>query len=721
MPDINSIFSDQAPLGGNTTPKIVNPNAPKVNIVDVNQTGTLAQQNAASSNAVKSRSAKRQAREDKDKSRWTEGKNLAKGFGNITSAINNAIHKIREKINDTYYGKAPINKESKQINPLDYGLINIINLLLEVDVCAIFTYAFNKLPGTPPFDPKKREEQSKTTLGKIKWEAQNAAYEIQKYIDEFYANYLDPNNPESKLVLFVTIQNLNNKLVVTRDLLLDPVLVQAFPSVSSMDNLFNNAQSFFDKYTNIDNIQNDELQKVLRFIDDTRTTCVAIQALNNPGAALQFIETKFGVGLLKQIEKLNKIINPKKLTNTIKQINNASKQIQDVTNKVLGYVNFARVIISIAMLIIVILKIINKLLIALGIPNIFTFLGLSTKMSELNGNILDTADYFMKRLQEINSVLNSIYYLCKDVSLKIQRLLDSLRQLVNNILACDNSDSPPLIDAVRDLNMTIANLQAIKDQLDEFVSTYDKNKQKKNTSFGEYTIVILTEELTDNGIPRKRRYGVALDVNQAIIVQSTPTFASDDQIIIQEVKLLLISKNLAKSPAISTNARDLAIMEEAGSYLQDPDINLDSIENINFDQGMDDPENEDEDNEENDSVNLNAFISGLKGGRKLRRRMRKKMAEQKMQLANDLAAADKGGKFTSKMAKKQRIGAIESAIQAERELVLIYKADIKKLIAASIILTPTILLLINTKKQKIKGAQAKIADLENQLKSVSSR
>jgi hypothetical protein len=668
-----------------------------------------------------SKAAKTQAREKKDKARWKEGKNLAKGFGNITSDINKAIHKIREKINDVYYGKAPINKESKQINPLDYGLINVLNLLLEVDICAIFTYAFNKLPGTPTFDPKKKEEQSKTTLGKIKWEAQNAAYEIQKYIDDFYANYLDPNNPESKLALFITIQNLNNKLNVIKELLADPVLVEAFPSVSAMDNLFNNVQSFFDKYTNIDNIPNEELQKILKFIEDTRTTCVAIQSLNNPGAALQFIDTKFGTGLLKQIEKLNKVVNPKKLTQTIKQINNVSKQIQDVTNKVLSYVNFARVIISIAMLIITILKIINKLLIALAVPNLFTILGLSTKMSEANEKIIDTADYFMKRLQEVNSVLNSIYNLCQDVSLKIQRLLEALRQLVENIIACDNSDSPPLIDAVRDLNMTIANLQAIKDQLDEFVATYDKNKQKKNTSFGEYTIVILNEELTDEGIPRKRRYGVALDVNQAIIVQSTPTFASDDQIIIQEVKLLLISKNLVKSPAISTNAGDLVIMEEAASYLPDSDVDLDSIDNITFDQGLDDPENEDEDDEENDSINLNAFVSGLKGGRKLRRRMRKKMAEQKIKLANDLAAADKGGKFASKMVKKQRIAAIQSAIKAEEELILILKADIKKLIAAAVIVSPTILLLINTKKQKIKGAQEKIKDFQNQLKSVSSR
>jgi len=666
------------------------------------------------------KTARTQDRQNKDKARWGEGKSLAKGFGNITKNINNAIHKIREKINDVYYGKAPINKESKQINPLEYGLINVLNLLLEVDICAIFTYAFNKLPGTPTFDPKQKEEQSKTTLGKIKWEAQNAAYEIQKYIDEFYANYLDPNSPESKLSLFITIQNLNNKLSVTRDLLSDPVLIESFPSVSAMDNLFNNAQSFFDKYTNIDNIPNDELQKVLKFIDDVRTTCVAVQALNNPGAALQFIETKFGVGLLKQIEKLNKVINPKKLTQTIKQINNVSKQIQNVTNKVLGYINFARMIISIAMLIITILKIINKLLVALAVPNLFTILGLSTKMSEANEKILDTADYFMKRLQEINSVLNSIYNLCKDISLKIQRLIESLRQLVENILACDNSDSPPLIDAVRDLNMTIDNLQAIKDQLDEFVATYDKNKEKKNTSFGEYTIIILTEELTDEGIPRKRRYGVALDINQAIIVQSTPTFASDDQIIIQEVKILLISKNLVKSPAISTNADDLAIMEEAGSYLPNSDIDLDSIENITFDNGLDDPENENED-EESDSINLNAFVSGLKGGRKLRRRMRKKMAEQKIQLANDLAAADKGGKFASKMVKKQRISAIESAIKAEEELILILKADIKKLIAAAVIISPSALLLINTKKQKIKDAQAKIKDFKNQLKSVSSR
>jgi len=175
-------------------------------------------------------------RQQKERSKYPKEKSVAEGFGKVTSAINGFIHDIREKVNDIYYGKKPATSGSKLTNPLDYGLINVLNLLLEVDVCAIFSYGLNKLPGTKPFDPKDKKNASKTTLGKIKWETQNAAYEINNTIDEYYVSYLDINSQDTKIGLFSLLQNLNNKISSTRELLYSEALLNSYPELNVINN-----------------------------------------------------------------------------------------------------------------------------------------------------------------------------------------------------------------------------------------------------------------------------------------------------------------------------------------------------------------------------------------------------------------------------------------------------------------------------------------------------
>ena len=677
------------------------------------------QQQRAAANA-----AKETKRLEKDAKRYPKQASLAKGFGKLTSTINHTIHKIREKVNDIYYGKNPVNSGSRHVNPLDYGLINVLNLLLDIDVCAIFSYGLNKLPGTPPFDPKKKEEASKTVLGKIKWEVQNVAYQINKNIDQYYTEYADVNSKDTKLGLYSLLQNINNQIASSRELLYSEPLLNSYPELNVMNNFLDSAQKYYDKYTDINNLNNDKVQEILHYIDRTKTVCSSIIALNNPTAALQFIDSTFGTSLMEQIKKLNKVLNPKNLPKAIRNLTEASEKVQNVSNKILQYINYGRFIISIATVLIVIMKLINKFLKVLGVPNIFTFLGLSTTMSEANGFVINRADYFMNRLSEISSVLNSIYNLCQDLTIKVETLIEGFKQLLQNILDCQEDESSGLFNSIRDIQNSIKTLELIRDQLVEFTSTYDKNKNKSTNTFGGYTISILTEQLVDEGIHRKRRYGVALDSNGAIIVQSTPTFASDDRVIIEEVKLLLLSKKLVKGVAASAaSLEELKIMEEALNYLPESELSLDIL-TFQFEPIMDDPENEDEDDDEigPDTLNINAFVTKLKGGRKLRRRMRKKMAAQKIELADSLAKTKPAGGFKSKLSTKYRRSAIEDAIKAKQEEIKIYEEAIKKLILASLAAGPlgrlAFIPLIKRKKQQIKDCQAVIRDYERQLASI---
>lgn len=713
MPTDNLVFGSAEPLGNSIPSPPINPNAQKQIVLDTNQTGTIAKQNEASSKAVKIKAKK-----------IPKGKSVANGFAKATSAINGFIYDIREKVNDIYYGKKPTNSGNKLTNPLDYGLLNVLNLLLEVDVCAIFNYGLNKLPGTKPFDPRDKDNASKTTLGKIKWETQNAAYQINNTIDEYYVSYLDVNSKDSKIGLYSLLQNLNNQISSARELLYSEALLNSYPELNTINNYLDNAQKYYSKYTDINNIDDKNIKDILDFVNNTKKTCSAILSLNNPTATLQFADTIFGTNLMDQIKKLDKVLDPKNLPRAIKNLTNASKKIQDICNKITQYIDYVRFIISMATLLITILKYISKFLKVLGVPNVFTFMGLNTAMAEANGKLVSGIEYFMNRLKEINSVLNSMYNLCKDLSLKIETLIEGSKELLKNILECQDSELPPLSNSVIDLNNNIKTLTDLKNKLDEFVNTYDKNKKKKDTTFGNYTIQILTEQLTDKSIPLKRRYGVALDVNSAIIVESTPTFASDDRVIIEEVKLKLISKKLVDNVTANTatSIEEIQIMEEALSYLPNADVSLDDLEqNLQFDPISDDPDNEDEDDDSNDSLNINAFVTKLKGGRKLRRRMRKKMAAQKLELANNLKKSDKSGKLSSSLVKKKSADAIKDAIKAEQELIKIYQEDIKKykiLLAANPTSAVLYISLIKKKQKQILEIEKKISSLQKDLAAI---
>jgi hypothetical protein len=677
------------------------------------------QQQRAAANA-----AKETKRLEKEKFRYPKQSSVAQGFGKITSQINSTIRKIREKVNDVYYGKNPVNSGSRHVNPLDYGLINVLNLLLDIDVCSIFSYGLNKLPGTPPFDPKNKDQASKTTLGKIKWEVQNAAFQIKKTIDQYYTEYADVNSKDTKLGLFTLIQQVNNQISSAKELLYSEPLLNSYPELNVMNNFLDNAQKYFAKYTDINNLNDNNVQEILSFVNRTKTICSSIIALNNPTAALQFIDSTFGTSLSEQIKKLDKVLNPKNLPKAIKNLTDVGEKIQNASNQILQYINYGRFIIAIATVLIVIFKIINKFLKVLGVPNIFTFLGLSTTMSEANGMVIDRADYFMKRLSEINSVLNSIYNLCQDLTIKIETIISGFKQLLQNILDCQEDETSGLYNSVNDIKTLIAKLENTRDQLVEFTTTYDNNKKKSRNTFGNYTIAILSEELVDEGIKRKRRYGVAQDSNGVVVVKGTPTFASDDIVIIEEVKLLLISKKLIQNVAASAaSISELKIMEESLSYLSDTDISLDALD-ISFDTVIDDPDNEDEDEDEvgPDGLNLNAFVSKLKGGKKLRRKMRLKMARQKIELADQLSKTPQSGKFTSKIVTKKKKEAYNDAIKGKETEIEIYNDAIKKYLilmaAAGPLMIPFWIRLIKKKKDQIKACQKVIADYQRQIASL---
>jgi len=655
----------------------------------------------------------------------------AKGLNKVTTKFIGTVKDIDKKCTDILLGK-PGKNQSKKINPLDYGVKPAVDLLASIDLCAIINYLFNQIPGAKKFNPNDQSERN-TTLGRIKYDIQYSAYTIQKYIDGYYSENMDlsdQQDPDNVNKLQEIVNKISQTLATingpeSEQLFTNPELNSAFPAMSSYGNFMQNVQQTFSRYTDLRNIPQRDFQKVVQYVEKTKQTCLLIQALSTPTSLITFADTFLNGQIGDQLQKLNRLIDPKKIQNLIKAVKTGCEKIKTVVDAILKIIGFVRTIINLAVLLINIIKIIVKFLVILPIPNMFTIVGNSTSAADAKVKIDEKAQYFLDRISEINRILGAIYSFCVNRSSQLQSIIRSLNIVIINLQNCNQTDAP--IDAdvdlgsneintiLEQLQSSVSTLQTATTNMDNFVAVYDNNKKKNKNKFGEFTIEILQEQLTDEGIQLKRRYGVGLDKNATVVVSSTPTFASDDNIIIQEVKLLLAGLNgQSNVQRISVFSSDnIESLNEAINYLQAEPVSLEDVDNFNLDAGLDDPDNEDEDSE--DGLGLNAFINNLKGGKRLRRRMRRQMAKQKVQLVKELRKSDPTGKLTAKKTKTETIAAIKNTIEACELTIKINRQDIIAIIAISPIPNPINIALIISKKKTIEQNKKRILILKTEL------
>lgn len=566
----------------------------------------------------------------------------AKGLEKVIGLISSFIISAQVKTTGILYGKFKVDDSSSNEiqKALDKGLVNVLQDVAGIDFCNIVNYAINKIPGTNSFDPKKRAGDFTNPLERSKFIIQKAAFDIQTYIDDYYRSYGDARNPESKLGLSRLINSISE--VLNTDIgFTNTDLLSAFPELSTFGNFLQNSLGVFNRYTDVRQIPNSELQKIISYIDKTRGICIAIQGLNTPGAAINLIDSFTGGAVQDEIARITKIINPARLIPLLKSILKTANNINSIGVKVLQYINSARTIIKIAVGLIKIFNVLKAFFTALAIPNQVTTVGVTTKFSDTYATVLKEQGEkrLIKRLNQINAVLNLTAIFVTSLIGGMANIIGKLNLILLNLENCNNLD-PSLAEEVK---VTVNNLIKTSNGLQKFLDTYNNNSKKLESSFGNYTIKIITEEVTDEGISLKRRYGIALDSNANKAVESTPTFASLDQIIINEVKVLLVSQGLVASDLKSMSAEDIQTITDSLNYLEDGEVDIQNLGISTITTSVDDPDNENVDL----GLGLNAFVNNLPGGKAMRKRMRKILGEQAGQLKSDLNSVDPNQKLTN--------------------------------------------------------------------------
>jgi hypothetical protein len=627
----------------------------------------------------------------------------AVGLEKAIGIVARFLMKVQTKTNEIFYGKFTSGKEDLNLikRLLNKGIINLLEGIASVDFCNILNYALNSVPDGKAFDPKQSPPTS-DVIARKKWQLQKTAYDVQQQIDEYYREYLDLNNPRSRVGLFLLTQEITSKFSSTINVagagLNDPTLKENFPQLSVASNFLQNVIGIFNRYTDISQITPQEVQRIIGLVDKVRQYCIIIQGLNNPKNAIGLIDTSLNGAIQKELADVSRLIlDPNKAATVLKSIIKTVNTVNSVSQKILGFINTLQVITKVCILLIRVFNVVSAFLIALPIPNIGTTVGVTTKFSDvLQTTIKEKGQKkLITRLEQISAVLNLAAIIVTSLVAAIQNIIGKLLLIQQNLENCTNKNE----NLLNEITSAINNLTNTSDQLNKFLTQYNNQQTKSETQFDKYTIQIVTEQVVDEAINLKRRYGIATDNNGFIVAQTTPTFASLDLIIINEVKVLLVSKGLVSANISGLSSEDQLTVLEAAKFLGEDEISLDNIQlNVSDIETLQEQESE---------LGIGTFVNNLPGGRALRRRVRQKMLQNSVKLGSDLKSTDPQGRFSSGIIKQQQSERNKLEIQ-----VLEDKIDgWKKEIALAATQGPIGLVVVRDRIKNIKDAEKKIQEL----------
>ena len=549
----------------------------------------------------------------------------ATGLEKVIFIAGDNIIKAERGINTLFNGKPQKDEgpnEKKSIKKaLDKGLYKIFGDLEELDLCNLLDYALNRIPGSSRFNP---EIKPTDPFELSKWTLQKKAYDLQLEIDNYYNSYLDTTNQESKARgIYGLIEKIRDTFNEIADplqqvnSLRDPNIASKFPQLDIINATLENYFGEFNKYTDFRQIPSENIQKLVSLIDKVRNICVLIQGLNTPAAALSFVDSVFpNVDLKNQLQRLNNLIPVEKLSPFLNTVVKNLQKVQSICNVFSSFINFGQRIISIGVNVVKALKAIVAFIKALPIPLVFQVQGVVHTIDDVLQNIVIK---FLNKILEVLDQIGVLLQLCANVveelSIGLYRIISVLSTMIDRLKVCTSKDEK----LVEDMEIQRDNLLSTANEFESFVDNYKNNEKTSNNSVGEYIIQIVTEQVVDDAINLRRRYGIAQKLNGPIVARSQPTFASEDQIIINEVKQILATLGLIKPESLSSfSIEEAKTIEEALKFLSDNEV---TITDVTFDNGLDAPDNEDE----NSELGLNAFVNKLNGGKKLRKKMREAM------------------------------------------------------------------------------------------------
>jgi len=610
---------------------------------------------------------------------------------------------------------------------VESGLFNALDVINSVDLCNVLTYAFDNINAKKQPRPDRAQwSNAQTALYTLQDQAAVVVTYIDKYTaypNVFIGSYIGvgPNAvPPQQAVsqsnaptqggtsvqkynmyyllkgigeVFSFNTNTTGSLFTSQD----ATLLREVPGLGSNLNIVNDILGNVNKYADYRQISTPELLLLQNKIGQLRTTCVTIQNLNFKNA-VALAGNFLGVDVRSEVQKLSEFIDLTKLIPTLKEINNAIRSFIRIANQIQTVIQTGQFIIKLAILFIKVFKFIIKFFITLPLPSLFTTVGIQQAFRDAKDTAKNESDGAVRVLKSINALLAVATSFVRYLVVNASELLRRLDLLLLTLEGCQAMKDSDVLDQ---LKQTRRDLNTLLEQLATYIIDYDSKTDPDTALFGAYEIRIIDEEVTDLSVTNRRRRGIALDQNGAIVTQSDLTFATNPQVIIGEVKQKLVSLRLVRPEIGAIDADALSVISDSLTFLDNNDVLQNDLNITPI--PLDSPDNTDE----NQGLGLNAFINNLKGGKKLRQRTRRSLAANLREVSSQIRASDTTGRFTQ-TANSQSQQANQLEIQNLKEQI----NEWKKQIAVALTQGPAGYIIVKDRNNKIKQANLRIQQLQ---------
>ena len=571
----------------------------------------------------------------------TVGNTNGRGMAAVTNNIWKSILSYFSRFPEIFFGKTSSKKGQKSTNWADYGVAYITALLASLDLCSIINTISNL---TENLNVAKFNPNQNPPPNDFKWKVQKVAYEIQIAIDAFNTAYSLSANPGDTMSTFIASISPNLQRLTSQEYLGSEDMRKAFPQVDQINNWL--VDKLADWQTGaVSNNDKAKISRNLKTISLLRNTCVLIQGLSTPANLSRYAQTALGPSVYETIDKLGvDNIDPKKLSDMIGSLQSLLIPINKGASFILKYIQYLQFIIRVSLTLVKIFRILINFLILLPLPNVILIAGINIGLSKGERKIDDYLKNTIKLLSEINLFVAMIVSLLRGLTAVLDQIIADLETILQKFKACtrtgENTNTSD-DETIRNVEALTTELKSTNQALKDFVVNYESKKDANKKTYEGYTIEIRIEDVSDQNVLKTtlpRRYGIALDGAGIQAVRSDFTYASDDSVIINQVKLLLTSKGLVKPQEQLFTNQQLEVLNEAMAAVEDNQISMEDIPQApSLSEYMDAPDNEDE----NDGLGLNAFVNKLNGGKRLRKRVKETMAKSKEKLNSDISSVKK--------------------------------------------------------------------------------
>ena len=332
-------------------------------------------------------------------------------------------------------------------------------------------------------------------------------------------------------------ENIEEIRVALEDIIPPPDLVEIFPGGEGLVQTINQINLVLTTTSDAVDARVDPKQLILTQISFIKSFADKLRPFMSP---INIATLAIGDQAEELNKKLRDFIRPERFASSVAFIIRQVKAIDKGIAQIQKMVQLINTILKIINILIKIFKFVCKILKIAPIP-VAVGGGGSPVIAVTTGSLTAKADRiakFQADIDDYGKIIRMISkFLSKSIILQIQRirkeiirLLTGLNILYKNLLACPYTNDPLLEQSLLD---GISSLENNLITLDNLFPTA-KTDNILPSLYGGYSIDIIKEEVVDAGIKLLRRRVIVADQRGITLYEGTPTFASDDQVLIKE-------------------------------------------------------------------------------------------------------------------------------------------------------------------------------------------